>query len=163
MLKWMFYVVCYKTHAASRWISAPHFPRCFRFFQLRRKHGWFRIWFSDSCRRRFVRKRERERKRQTGEGRGETDGQTGQGLLRVCAAQNSAADRQHRACPGEPPSLLLNEVFEPVSQHKFPLLGLSTDESNRVLTWWSIISQSTIMTDLKKELNFSWRSRPTEG
>lgn len=84
MLKWMFYVVSYKTHAASRWISAPHFPRCFRFFfQLRRKHGWFRIWYSDSSRRRFVRKRERETVRDRQER--EVERQTG---------------RQDRACCG---------------------------------------------------------------
>lgn len=59
---------------------SPVFPF---FFQLRRKHGWFRIWYSDSSRRRFVRKRERETVRDRQER--EVERQTG---------------RQDRACCG---------------------------------------------------------------
>ena len=81
---------------------------------------------------------ENERERDTcGDRQGrerERDGQTGRGLLRVRAAQNSAADRQHCACPGVIAAINVVSVsFEPVSQRRFTFLVLSTAASKQVL------------------------------
>lgn len=87
----------------------------------------------DSSRKAFG---EKERERDTCGDRQERerDGQTGRGLLRVRAAQNSAADRQHCACPGVIAAINVVSVsFMPVSQHRFPLLVLSTAASKQVL------------------------------
>lgn len=94
------------------------------------------LCLSDSilAEKRLVRMRERETLVETDRGERERDGQTGRGLLRVRAAQNSAADRQHCACPGVIAAINVVSVsFEPVSQRRFTFLVLSTAASKQVL------------------------------